>query len=66
MGILLLSACFPHCFHTAVILFHFCWVPKSERQCDAFIFLLCLWGVSQSRAVTAAVLMLKLQCADGP
>lgn len=62
MGVLLPSPCFPHCFHTAVTFFHLLWAPKLKRQCNAFIFLLCFLGVSQSRAVTAAVLMLKLQC----
>lgn len=66
MDVLLLSTCLHHCFHTAVIFFPSPLGCKSKRQCDVFILLLCLLGVSQSRTVTAAVLMHKLQCEDGP
>lgn len=38
MGILLLSACFPHCFHTAVIFFHFLWVPKFKKAVQCIYF----------------------------
>lgn len=57
----LFYTCLHNCFHTAVGFFFPASLGfKSKRQCNTFIFLICPFGVSASRTVTAAVLMHKL------
>lgn len=43
MGILLLSACFPHGFHTAVVFFHFLWVISQKGSAMHLFFCFASW-----------------------
>lgn len=69
--VLLLSSHLYNCFHKAVVFFPFHWkveeLPACHKQAARLVYFSALSpGISQSRTVTAAVLMHTLQCANGP